>query len=133
MPHFAGYHDAAAEGAGGVWFLLCNNTPPMIWREEFPTDIAADVVSEDNPHGRLTNLDLELAMEVLTVGVALERINNRKHTPLGTLCNNTPTVSWIDKMASKATSPTAGHLLRGLAVMLYHAHASHLTTVRPRH
>ncbi len=52
MPHFAGYHDAAAEGAGGVWFLLCNDTPPMIWREEFPTDIAADVVSEDTPHSK---------------------------------------------------------------------------------
>ncbi len=129
MPNFAGYHDAAAEGAGGVWFLLCNNTPPMIWREEFPTDIAAYVVSEDNPHGHLTNLDLELAAEVLAVGVVLDRINNWKHTALGTLCNNTPTVGWIDKMASKATSPTYGRLLRGLAVMLYHAHAGHLTTV----
>jgi hypothetical protein len=129
MPHFAGYHDAAAEGAGGVWFLLCNNTPPMIWREEFPTDIAADVVSEDTPHGRLTKSDLELTAEVLAVGVELDRINNRKHTPLGTLYDNTLTVSWIDKMASKATSPTTGRLLRGLAIMLYHAHAGRLTTV----
>jgi hypothetical protein len=65
----------------------------MIWREEFPTDIAAYVVSEDTPHGHLTNWDLELATEVLAVGVPLDRINNRKHTPLATLCNNTPTVS----------------------------------------
>ena len=26
VPHHAGYHDAAAEGAGGVWFSLCNDT-----------------------------------------------------------------------------------------------------------
>ncbi len=25
MPHYAGYHDAAAEGAGGVWFSLTDN------------------------------------------------------------------------------------------------------------
>jgi hypothetical protein len=123
MPHFAGYHDAAAEGAGGIWFLLRDNTLLLVWCKEFPADIATDVVSKDTPHGCLTNLDLELAVEVLAVGVALDSINNPKHTPLGTLCNNTPTVSWIDKMALKANYPTAGRLLCGLAIMLYCAHA----------
>ena len=129
MPTYAGYHDAAAEGAGGVWFSLVDDTPPAVWREAFPADIAAEVVSEDTPHGRLTNSDLELAAEVLAVGIALDRITNTKHVPLGTLCDNTPTVSWIDKMASKSKSPTAGRLLRGLAFMLYCAHAGRLTTV----
>ncbi len=109
--------------------MLCGNTPPLVWCEEFPMDIATDVVSIDNPHSRLTNSDLELAAEVLAVGVALDRINNPKHTPLGTLCNNMPTVSWIDNMASKAKSPTAGHLLHGLAFMLYFARAGRLMTV----
>jgi hypothetical protein len=40
MPHHVGYHDAAAEGAGGVWFSLSDNTPAVVWREEFPADIA---------------------------------------------------------------------------------------------
>jgi hypothetical protein len=70
MPHHAGYHDAAAEGAGGVWFSLCDNTPPVVWREEFPADIAREVILVDTPNGRLTNLDLKLAVEVLAVGVA---------------------------------------------------------------
>ncbi len=128
VSHHASYHDAAAEGAGGVWFSLCDDTPPVVWREEFPGDIAREVVSVDTPNGRLTNLDLVLAAEVLAVGVALERMNS-KHTPLGTLCNNTPTVSWVDRMASKSKSPTAGRLLRGLAFMLYCAQAGRLTTV----
>ena len=128
VPHHASYHDAAAEGAGGVWFSLCDDTPPVVWREQFPDDIAKEVVSVDTPHGRLTNSDLELAAEVLAVGVALERTNS-KHTPLGTLCDNTPTVSWVDRMASKSKSPTAGRLLRGLAFMLYCAQAGRLTTV----
>jgi hypothetical protein len=122
MPHFAGYHDAAAKGAGGIWFLFCNDTPLLVWRKEFPANIATDVVSKDTSN-------LELAVEVLAVGVALDLINNPKHTPLGTLCNNTLTVSWIDKMASKAKSPTAGRLLRGLAFMLYCTRAGQLTTV----
>jgi hypothetical protein len=109
-PHHAGYQDAAAEGAGGVWFSLCDDTPPVVWREEFPEDIAWEVILVDSPKGRLTNSDLELAAEVLAVRVALEQVNT-KHTPLGTLCNNTPTVSWVDRMASKSKSPTAGCLL----------------------
>jgi len=129
VPHHASYHDAAAEGVGGVWFSLCDNTPPpVVWREGFPEDIAREVISVDTPNGRLTNSDLELVAEVLAVRVALEQMNS-KHTPLGTLCNNTPTVSWVDSMASKSKSPTAGRLLRGLAFMLYCAQAGRLTTV----
>ncbi len=30
VPHHASYHDAAAEGAGGVWFSLCNDTPLVV-------------------------------------------------------------------------------------------------------
>jgi hypothetical protein len=119
MPHYVGYHDAAAEGAGGVWFSLVDNMSPTVWRTTFPWDIAAEVVSDDNPEGRLTNSDLELAAEVMAVGIALAVAPKVKHVPLGTLCDNTPTVSWIEKMASKAKGPTAGRLLQGLAVMLH--------------
>ncbi len=110
MPHHVGYHDAAAEGAGGVWFSLSDNTPAVVWREEFSADIAREVVSVNTPNSRLTNSDLELAAEVLAVGITLEQ-RTSKHTPLGTLCDNTPTVSWVDKMASKSKSPTASCLL----------------------
>jgi hypothetical protein len=129
MPHFVGYHDAVADSAGGIWFLLCDETPPLVWHEEIPVDIAMEVVSKDTPHSELTNLDLELAAEVLAVGVALDRINNPKHTPLGKLCDNTLTVSWMNKMASKAKSPTASCRLRGLAFMLYCARVGRLRTV----
>jgi hypothetical protein len=75
------------------------------------------------------NLDLELVAEVMAVGVALTGAPKMKHTPLGTLCDNTPTVSWIDRMALKSKSPTAGRLLQGLTFMLYCCHAGRLTTV----
>jgi hypothetical protein len=123
MPHYASYHDAAAEGAGGVWFSLTDGMPPSVWREAFPHDIATDVVSDDNPAGSITNSDLELAVEVLAIGVILEEAPTIRHAPLGTLCDNTPTISWVEKMASKASTPTAGRLLRGLAFMLHCHHA----------
>ena len=107
MPNYVGYHDAAAEGAGGVWFSLVHTMPPAVWRVGFPLDIAQDVVSLSNPHGSITNLDLELAAEVLAVGVLTVKALIIKHQPIGTLCDNSPTVSWIEKFASKLRSPTA--------------------------
>jgi hypothetical protein len=95
----------------------------------FPVDIAQDVVSLSNPHGSITNSDLELAAEVLAVGVLIAKALIIKHQPIGTLCDNSPTVSWIEKFASKSRSPTAGRLLRGLAYMLYCHHKGQLTTV----
>jgi hypothetical protein len=77
----------------------------------FPQDITSKVISHDNPTGLLTNSDLELTVEVMTVGVALNVAPTVKHVPLGTLCDNTPTVSWIEKIASKAQGPTSGRLL----------------------
>ncbi len=71
MPWYAGYHDAAAEGAGGVWFLLAHEMEPVMWRLLFPCNVSEEVVLFDNPRGRLTNLDLKLAAEVLGVGVIL--------------------------------------------------------------
>jgi hypothetical protein len=129
MPHYVGYHNAAADGIKGVWFFLVDNMPPVVWRVAFPHDIASVVVSDDNPAGCLTNSDLELVAEVMAVGIALAITSNIKHVPLGTLCDNTPTVSWIEKMASKTKGPTAGCLLQGLAVMLHCNKAGRLTTV----
>ncbi len=129
MPHYVGYHDTATAGAGRVWFSLIDDMPPFVWRSAFPPDIESAVVSDDNPDGRLTNSNLELAVEVLPIGVVLASAPEVKHIPLGTLCDNTLTVSWIDKMASKAKGPTAGRLLQGLVVMLHCNRAERLTTV----
>jgi hypothetical protein len=93
MMRYAGYHDAAAEGAGGVWFSLVHKMQPVVWRLIFPCNISKEVVWFDNPRGRQTNLDLELAAEVIGVGVLLAEAPVITHEPLGTLCDNTPTVS----------------------------------------
>ncbi len=129
MPCYVGYHDVAAEGAGGVWFPLRHQMPPVVWCLAFLPDIAQDVFSLSNPDRSIINSNLELAGEVLAIGVLLAKASVIKHQPIGMLCNNFPTVSWIEKMASKSRSPTAGRLLRGLAFMLYCHHAGQLTIV----
>ncbi len=111
MPQYVGYHKAATEGTGGVWFSLSYVMPLVVWWVAFPPDIAQDVISIDNPSGSITNSDLELAAKVFAVGVILGKAPVIRHQPIGTLCNNTPAVSWIKKMASKLQSPTAGRLL----------------------
>jgi hypothetical protein len=129
MPRYVEYHDTAAEGAGRVWFSLVHDMPPCVWRLPFPADIATNVVSLERPHGTISNLDLELAAEVLVIGTLLAKAPFTRWEPIGTLCDNTPTVSWIEKMASKSLSPTAGRLLHSLAFMLHSYHAGRLTTV----
>ena len=39
MPRYARYHDAAAEGAGRVWFPLGHTMAPAVWQLAFPPDI----------------------------------------------------------------------------------------------
>ncbi len=129
MPRYVGYHDAAAEGTGRVWFSLVHNMPTCIWRLPFPADIATNVISLERPHGTISNSDLELAAEVLAINTLLAKAPFMRWEPIGTLCDNTPTVSWIEKMASKSLSPTARWLLRRLAFMLHSYHAGRLTTV----
>jgi hypothetical protein len=43
MPRYAGYHDAAAEGASGVWFSLVHKMQPVVWRLLFPCNISEEV------------------------------------------------------------------------------------------
>jgi hypothetical protein len=83
MPCYAGYHDAAAEGAGGIWFLLAHKMQPMVWKLPFPRDVSDEVVSFNNLKGWLTNADLKLAAEVLGVGVILLEAPVIKQEPLG--------------------------------------------------
>jgi hypothetical protein len=129
MPRYVGYHDAAAEGARGVWFSLNYDMPPLVWHLPFPDDIATEVVTIVHPHGKVTNADLELTAEVLAIGTLLAVAPVIKWEPLGTLCDNNPTVICIEKMVSQSISPTAGRLLRGLAFLLHSYHSGRLTTV----
>ena len=81
----------------------------------WPKDITNNLVSDANPGGTLTNSDLEMAALVVHY-VILESLAplTRKH--IGMFSDNSPTVSWATKMASHASTPVAGRLIRALAM-----------------
>jgi hypothetical protein len=62
-PIHIGACDAAKAGMGGVWFP--DEGAPLLWRHPFPLAVREQIVSYDNPTGRLTNSDLELAGTVV--------------------------------------------------------------------
>ena len=112
-----------------MWFSMISDMQPLVWRVAFPKDIMDNVISDSNPSGSITNSDLELAAEVLAVAVMLAEAPSIKHITLGSLCDNSPTVGWIERMASRSIFPTAGRLLRGLAYLLYTGHTGGIVTV----
>ena len=116
-PDYIGYCDASGFGAGGVWFSGTCQLPETVWRLQWPRDITAAIVSESNPLGALTNSDLEMAAVVLHLGVLEVVAPSLRHKHIFVHSDNTPSVAWVTKMATKtATSHAAHRLIRGLAL-----------------
>ena len=125
-PDYIGITDASSFGAGGVIIGENKKAPLTVFRLQWPPDITAAVVSDDNPNGSLTNNDLEMA-GLLLLWLAIEETCpdlNGSHVAL--YSDNTPTVSWVERMASKKSS-IAMQLLRALALRLQITRASPLT------
>lgn len=76
----------------------------------FPDDIRHRLVSRRNPHGDITNSDLELAGSFLHMACAADCFDIRERTTLSRT-DNTPTLAWQRK-GSTTTSRSAAELLR---------------------
>jgi hypothetical protein len=59
-PDFIGVVDASSHGVGGVIIGELSECLPTVFRLQWPPDITANVKSEANPKGTITNSDLEL-------------------------------------------------------------------------
>jgi hypothetical protein len=126
-PGYIGYCDASKLGAGGVWLSGTRHLSPVVWRVEWPADIRQNVISFDNPSGTLTNSDLEMAGMVLHY-LVLEHLVALQHVHVAAWCDNTPTVSWTNKLSS-SKSAIAGRLTRALAMRIHANEASPLISV----
>ena len=101
-------------GTGGVWLSRTKNIEPVVWLVEWPNDIKAALVTQDNPNRMISVSDLEI-VGLLLQYLVLEGLRALWHKHVGEFCDNTPTVLWAAKLASKR-SRIAGRLLRALAI-----------------
>ena len=111
-PIAVGPHDASGAGMGGAWLPATTHShiAPTIWRAKFPPHIQARLVSHSNPHGDITNSDLELAGLLAQQDIIAQMVDCRGRTilPLG---DNIPMVVWHHKHSTTTTGPAA-YLLR---------------------
>ena len=112
-PEYLGAQDASGQGMGGVWFpphVHAAKQPPLLWRHRFATETTSAVISFNNPHGTLTNSDLELAAHVAAHDILVGEVDMREKTAHA-LSDNTPTLSWAGR-GSVSTDSVAAYLLR---------------------
>ena len=114
LPHYYGYVDASAMGAGGVWLPCTRWLPALVWRVEWPPDIAREVRRRN---GTVTNSDVEAAAVFIAECDLEHRLADSPagvSTHLGS--DNTPTCGWYTRMASRAKSRPPELFLRWTAL-----------------
>jgi hypothetical protein len=102
-PDFVGVVNASSHGVGGIIMGKLLECPPMVFQLQWFLDITANVVSDSNPKGTITNLDLELAGLVI-LWLMMEHVCGflaEKRVAL--FSNNSPTVSWVQHMACRSS------------------------------
>jgi hypothetical protein len=115
LPHFYGYCDASAEGAGGVWLPCTRHCPAIVWRLKWPPWVEREVRKQKG--GRITNSDVECAA-VFLMECLVEQYLTVQSAGLATWVgsDNNPSVSWMTRMASRLASRIPDRFLRLLAM-----------------
>jgi hypothetical protein len=117
-PHLYSTSDASGRGLGGTIMPPANLTdessPPLVWRLQFPLDVQRNLVSADNPHGTITNSDLELAATVLQHDAMCNTYDVREHT-IHISTDNQATQAW-QRHGSTTTNAVPAFLLRLQAI-----------------
>jgi hypothetical protein len=116
-PDFVGIVDASSHGVGGVVFGENSKCVPTLFRWQWPIEITQDINTEANPKGRITNLDLEMAGMVMAWLVIKGVGGDLTEKTIALFGDNTPSISWISKLASKQ-SKVAEQLVQALALRM---------------
>lgn len=114
LPHYYGYVDAAAGGVGGVWLPCTRWLLPVVWRVEWPADIAREV---RKMNGSVSNSDVEAAGVFIGECMLDDLLGDDTAGVSSHLCSdNSPTVGWNQRGASRATHKCPERLLRWKAL-----------------
>ncbi len=127
-PDYIGIVDASSHGVGGVLLGELSGLPPTVFCLQWPRDVKDTIVSFNNPGGSLSISDLKMA-GILLLWLCLEGITkNIAHKHIAFFSDNSPTVSWVDRLASQK-SRVAAWLVRALALRLNFHRACPLTPI----
>jgi len=119
FPATLGAVDAAKEGMGGVHFVpVGRDIVPILWRKRFPKTIQQRLVSFNNPHGDITNSDLELTGSIAQHDILAQLADIRERT-IHSSYDNTPALYWQRKGSTTTLGPAA-YLLRLQAIHQRH-------------
>jgi len=114
LPHYYGYVDFAACGMGGVWLPCTEGLQPVVWRLKMPPDIEQ---LARTPGSSISNSDGEAGAvfvgELILSHLLADDIAGIS-THLGS--DNSATVGWNQRMASRATHRAPDHFLRWQAL-----------------
>ena len=102
--------DACGIGMGGIWLSTDPSFVPLLWRSRFDPSIIPLLVTGSNKSGSVTNSDLELAAQLATQDILLQR-RSCAETTIATFTDNISARAWLRK-GSKSTSGPAAYLLR---------------------
>jgi hypothetical protein len=113
-PVAKGHHDASGLGAGGIWFpgphlaprLGFTSTQLLVWQHRWPDFISSWLVMADNPHGSITNSDLELAGGLLHLDALSQCFDIWEWTVLSK-GDNLSTNFWERQGSTSTNSPPA--------------------------
>jgi len=117
-PVAEGHHDASGAGAGGVWWPgdnvdargIVSPVQPVLWRHPWPQWVRDALVSTSNPHGTISNSDLELAGGLMHLDCLAQTFDIRERTVLSR-GDNLNTTFW-ERKGNTTTDSVPAFLLR---------------------
>ena len=127
-PDFIGVADALSHGIGGIVVGKNSSCIPTVFRFKWPDAIKTDLLTFENPNGKLTNSDLEMA-GLLLLWLVMEAVcPDMEEWRVALFSHNSPTISWVEHLASRS-SRVAAQLIRALVLRLKVRWACPLTPV----
>lgn len=120
-------HEAQCDGGvgSGLHASPLHGVPPspIVWQYALPPEITAKLITFANPHGSITNSDLELLATIVHKDVLAHGFDIRERT-VSTATDNTPALAWQGKGSVSTTGPAA-YLLRVQALhQRYHRYCA---------
>lgn len=137
-PAVVGIKDASKHGVGGIIIGHTQGCIPTVFRLEWPQWVKDEVdKTNTRKNGTLTNSDLEMAGLLLLWLIMEDVCDISPGTHLALFSDNSPTVSWTQRLASRG-SKVADQLIRALAAFgsskhkCLHSHHSTLLEKKTR-